>query len=86
MLKFIRPICLRYAILVALPRHKEAATLKLPPALSPETLRRVCDPLTFDFDTTSSLPDLQKVLGQPCTVAARLAKDKVILKGGRSRG
>jgi lon-related putative ATP-dependent protease len=44
--------------------------LKLPPALPPAALRRVCDPSVFDFDTTASLPNLQEVLGQPRAVAA----------------
>ena len=44
--------------------------LKLPAALSPEALRRVCDPNVFEFDTTASLPNLQEVLGQPRAVAA----------------
>jgi lon-related putative ATP-dependent protease len=39
-------------------------------ALSPEALRRVCDPSAFDFETTATLPDLQEVLGQPRAVAA----------------
>ncbi len=43
---------------------------QLPPALQPEALRRVCDPNTFEFETTTSLPDLQEVLGQPRAVAA----------------
>ncbi len=38
--------------------------------LSPEALRRVCDPNAFDFETTATLPDLQEVLGQPRAVAA----------------
>ena len=44
--------------------------LKLPPALPPEALRRVCAPAVFEFDTTASLPNLQEVLGQPRAVAA----------------
>ena len=42
----------------------------LPAALPPEALRRVCNPNTFDFETTATLPDLQEVLGQPRAVAA----------------
>jgi len=38
--------------------------------LSPQALRRVCDPKAFDFETTATLPDLQEVLGQPRAVAA----------------
>ena len=38
--------------------------------LSPDTLRRVCDPGGFDFDTTAALPALAEVLGQPRAVAA----------------
>jgi lon-related putative ATP-dependent protease len=39
-------------------------------ALSADALRRVCLPESFDFDTTSSLPTLTGVLGQPRAVAA----------------
>ena len=38
--------------------------------LSPEALRRSCDPNTFDFETTATLPNLEEVLGQPRAVAA----------------
>src|SRR5512143_499322 len=38
--------------------------------LSPEALRRACDPNTCEFETTAALPDLQEVLGQPRAVAA----------------
>ena len=37
---------------------------QLPLALPPEALRRVCDPSTFDFESTATLPHLQDVLGQ----------------------
>lgn len=40
------------------------------PGLSPEALRRVCDPARFDFETTAELPRLAEVLGQPRAVAA----------------
>lgn len=40
------------------------------PGLSPEALRRVCDPARFDFETTAELPMLAEVLGQPRAVAA----------------
>lgn len=40
------------------------------PGLSPEALRRVCDPTRFDFETTAELPMLAEVLGQPRAVAA----------------
>ena len=43
---------------------------QLPSVVLPEALRRVCDPNTFDFETTASLPNLQEVLGQPRAVAA----------------
>jgi lon-related putative ATP-dependent protease len=43
---------------------------QLPPALTPDQLRRVCDPNSFDFETTASLPNVQEVLGQPRAVAA----------------
>lgn len=39
-------------------------------SLSPESARRVCDSTTFDFDTTTHLPGLKEVLGQPRAVAA----------------
>jgi hypothetical protein len=35
-----------------------------------EGLRRICDPNSFDFDTTAKLPVLSEVLGQPRAVAA----------------
>ncbi|MEW5974947.1 MAG: ATP-binding protein [Acidobacteriota bacterium] len=38
--------------------------------LSPENLRRTCDPAKFSFETTASLPVLGEVLGQPRAVAA----------------
>ena len=43
---------------------------QLPSALSPDALRRACDPNAFEFETTTSLPDLREVLGQPRAVAA----------------
>lgn len=39
-------------------------------ALSADALRRVCLPETFTFDTTSTLPALTGVLGQPRALAA----------------
>jgi lon-related putative ATP-dependent protease len=44
--------------------------LRQPPALTPEALRRVCDPAQFDFETTATLPPLTEVLGQPRAVQA----------------
>jgi lon-related putative ATP-dependent protease len=38
--------------------------------LPAESLRRVCDPATLEFETTSELPCLSEVLGQPRAVAA----------------
>ncbi len=38
--------------------------------LSAEAVRRWCDPASFDFETTDSLPLLSEVLGQPRAVAA----------------
>src|SRR5579862_528971 len=38
--------------------------------LSPQDLRRACDPSTLDFETTAALPTLSEVLGQPRAVAA----------------
>ncbi|MFN0169972.1 MAG: Lon protease family protein [Bryobacteraceae bacterium] len=38
--------------------------------LSAEAVRRWCDPASFDFETTDSLPLLTEVLGQPRAVAA----------------
>jgi len=38
--------------------------------LPPDSLRRVCDPSCFDFETTAHLPELAEVLGQPRAVAA----------------
>jgi lon-related putative ATP-dependent protease len=38
--------------------------------LPAESLRRVCDPSSFDFETTADLPCLSEVLGQPRAVAA----------------
>lgn len=41
-----------------------------PVELPAEALRRVCDPDSFDFETTATLPTLSEVLGQPRAVAA----------------
>jgi len=38
--------------------------------LSPKDLRRVCDPGSLGFETTTDLPPLAEVLGQPRAVAA----------------
>src|SRR5512136_2668668 len=43
---------------------------KMPTALPPEALRRICDPHTFDFETMADLPGLEEVIGQPRAVAA----------------
>jgi lon-related putative ATP-dependent protease len=39
-------------------------------SLPAESLRRVCDPSSFEFETTAGLPGLSEVLGQPRAVAA----------------
>jgi len=38
--------------------------------LSPNALRRMCDPTGLNFDTTNDLPDLQDVIGQPRALRA----------------
>jgi lon-related putative ATP-dependent protease len=38
--------------------------------LSPNALRRACDPASLSFDTTDDLPDLQDVIGQPRALRA----------------
>ncbi len=41
-----------------------------PISLASESLRRVCDPNSFEFQTTADLPELQEILGQPRAAAA----------------
>ena len=33
--------------------------------LAPKQLRRVCDPASFDFQTTNELPYVEEIIGQP---------------------
>jgi lon-related putative ATP-dependent protease len=43
-------------------RMSESTTLK---SLAPEQLRRVCDPLHFDFETTAEVATIASIIGQP---------------------
>ncbi|MBO9371682.1 MAG: AAA family ATPase, partial [Chloroflexi bacterium] len=37
----------------------------MPGELSPDRLRRICDPQQFSFETTAELPLIPDIIGQP---------------------